>query len=154
MAEPNLHSILSSRQLTVDALRRKCSENHLAIIAQSIASWKQLSPFLGLTQQDEDDIQHDNTRNAERKMAMLRRWREKYGDEATYFRLADAFEALKWRNCISELLDLFEQEVGTAASPASTCRAAPNDQPVSPLGNSDCKLDKTAHILGVNVTWM
>ena len=140
MAEPNLHSILSSRRLTSDALLRKCSENHLAIIAQSITSWKQLSPFLGLTQQDEDDIQQDNTRNAERKMAMLRRWREKYGDEATYFRLADAFEALKWRNRISELLDLFQQDELAAplsgsrsAPPISTSKAA-NDQPMSPLG--------------------
>ena len=132
MAEPSLHSILSSRRITSDALLRKCSENHLAIIAQSITSWKQLSPFLGLTQQDEDDIQQDNTRNAERKMAMLRRWREKYGDEATYFRLADAFEALKWRNCISELLDLFQQDE-LAAPPISTSKAV-NDQPISPLG--------------------
>lgn len=140
MAELNLLSILSSRKLTLDALRHKCPENHLAIVARSIMSWKQLSPFLGLTQQDEDDIQHDNTRNAERKIAMLRRWKEKYGDEATYFRLADAFEALKWRNCISELLDLFQQEVGISASPISTFRAVSNGQPVSPLGNFDHKL--------------
>ena len=133
MAEPNLSSILASRQLTSDALHRKCSETHLATIAQSITSWKQLSPFLGLTQQDEDDIQSDNTRNAERKLAMMRRWKEKYGDEATYFRLADAFEALKWRNCISELLDLFQQEhqsLGNSASPISTSKT----EPVSPLG--------------------
>ncbi len=140
MAEPNLHSILSSRQLTSDALQRKCSENHLAIIAQSITSWEQLSPFLGLTQQEEDDIQHDNTRNAVRKVAMLRRWREKYGDEATYFRLADAFEALKWRNCISELFDLFQQDSeatllsGGSAAPISTSKTV-NNQPMSPLGN-------------------
>ena len=138
MAEPNLHSILASRQLTLDALHLKCSENHLAIIAQSITSWKQLSPFLGLTQQDEDDIQSDNTRNAERKLAMLRRWREKYGDEATYFRLADAFEALKWRNCISKLLDLFQQDAsslsqGSTAPQISIARTV-NDQPVSLLG--------------------
>ena len=138
MAEPNLHSILASRQLTSDTLLRKCSENHLATIALSITSWKQLSPFLGLTQQDEDDIQSDNMRNAERKIAMLRRWREKCGDGATYFRLADAFEALKWRNCISELLDLFQQEVdqspGSSAPPNSTCKTV-NDLPMSPLGN-------------------
>ena len=136
MAEPNLHSILESRQFTSDALRRKCSENHLAIIAQSITSWKQLSPFLGLTQQDEDDIQSDNMRNTERKLAMMRRWREKYGDEATYFRLAEAFEALKWRNCISKLLDLFQQEVesGSSAALISTSKTV-NDQLISPLGN-------------------
>ena len=140
MAEPNLHSILASRRLTSDALHRKCSDNHLATIALSITSWKQLSPFLGLTQQDEDDIQSDNMKNAERKLAMLRRWREKNGDEATYFRLADAFEALKWRNCISELLDLFQQEevdpqsLGSSAPPISTCKTV-NDQPMSPLGN-------------------
>ena len=133
MAEPNLHSILASRQISPGDLRSKCSESHLATIAQSITTWKQLSPFLGLTQQEEDDIQSDNMRNAERKIAMMRRWTEKYGDEATYFRLAEAFEALKWRNCISQLLDLFQQETQSMTS-SGTGRTV-NNLPSSPLGN-------------------
>ena len=139
MAEPNLHSILASRQISPSDLHSRCSESHLATIAQSITTWKQLSPFLGLTQQEEDDIQSDNTRNVERKIAMMRRWAEKYGDEATYFRLAEAFEALKWRNCISQLLDLFQQEPRAAQSITSTqpvgIGRTVDNQPTSPLGN-------------------
>ena len=136
MAEPNLHSILASEQIDSVVLQCKCSESHLATIAQSITSWKQLSPFLGLTQQDEEDIQADNSRNAERKVAMLRRWRERSGNEATYLRLAEAFEVLKWRDCISKLLDLFQRE--SAQSASSLSRTGTNktgESPsVSPLG--------------------
>lgn len=38
---------------------------------------------------------------------MFRLWRQRLGDEATYLLLAEAFEILKWRNMIIQLLDLF-----------------------------------------------
>lgn len=112
--EPTFYSILESRRLEKKTLERKCTDKHLVLLSKSFTSWKELSAFLGLTQQDEEDIHSDNIRNSERRIATLRRWSEKFGEEATYFRLGEAFEALKWRGCIGILLDLFqkhEQEI-------------------------------------------
>jgi len=41
---------------------------------------------------------------------MFRVWRQKYGTEATYLCLADAFETLKRRDQIIYLLDLFTKQ--------------------------------------------
>lgn len=135
--EPTFQSILESRQLEKRILEIKCSEKLLVAISQSITSWKQLSPFLGLTPQDEEDIQSDHMRNAERRVAILRRWSEKFGDEATYFKLGEAFEALKWRNCIAELLDLYQQEMLQNLESVAEANNVPGKQqlPTSPLGN-------------------
>ena len=43
-------------------------------------------------------------------VGMLRVWRQELGAEATYLCLADAFETLKWRDQIIELLDLFDKQ--------------------------------------------
>ena len=133
MAEPTLYSILESRRITKSALERKCTERHLANIAQSIASWKEVSPFLGLNQQDEADIQSDNSKNSECKVAMLRRWSELHGEQATYYNLAEAFECVKWRDCIDVLLDLFK-ELQTEDSGGKGVASREQQPPASPLG--------------------
>ena len=116
---PTLHTILAARQLAKTSLDVKCAEKHLIAITQSITSWKQLSPFLGLSQQDEEDIEADNSKNAKKKVAMMRRWSEKFGEEATYLRMAEAFETLQWRNCICDLLDLLQDRLRTAEAEAT-----------------------------------
>ena len=118
MAEPTLYSILESRRIAKSALEQKCTEKHLATIAQSITSWKEVCPFLGLTQQDEENIESDNKKNADCKVAMMRRWSKVNGEEATYFNLAEAFECVKWRDCIYALLDLFEESLSSPQSAA------------------------------------
>ncbi len=55
---------------------------------------------------------------------MLRLWRQKFGINATYLCLLDAFESLKWRDLIIELLDLFDKE-----SQESKKSAQPNAVP-------------------------
>ena len=132
---PTLHTILAARQVAKSSLDVKCAEKHLTAITQSITSWKQLSPFLGLSPQDEEDIEADSSKNAERKVAMMRRWSEKFGEEATYLRMADAFETLQWRNCICDLLDLLQDRLRTESEATGPPRReALQRNPTSPLG--------------------
>ena len=70
------------------ALAEVCSEQHLAEIALWIVEWKEVSPFLGLTQAEEHEIV-GSVRS--QKIAMLRKWKQKQGSKATYKRLCRAF---------------------------------------------------------------
>ena len=65
-----------------------CSEEHLAEIALSIVEWKEVSPFLGLTEAEEHEIV-GSVRT--QKIAMLRKWKQKKGSKATYKRLCRVF---------------------------------------------------------------
>ena len=104
--EPTLDTILESRSLTRDDLDHKCSdERHMNKLALEIHTWKAVAALLGLSKQDKENIEADNRTNADRKIAMLRRWSERYGDGATYLKLAETFEALKRRDLIVVLIE-------------------------------------------------
>lgn len=120
MSEPTLDSILASRSLRRSDLNRKCSSEHLHAIALKLTSWKTLCPFIGLSREDEEDIEEENRKNMDRKVAMLRRWSEKFCDEATYLKLAEGFESLKRRDWILELLKLLAQPQSSGAAVSSS----------------------------------
>ena len=70
-----------------------CLEEHLAEIATSIIKWREISPFLGLTEAEEHEILGaiPPLSVLEQKIAMLRLWKKKKGKAATYNRLCRAF---------------------------------------------------------------
>ena len=70
---------------------QQCSEEHLAETAMLITDWRAVSPFLGLTEADEIAILESTHSVSARKIAMLRKWKQKRGAKATYKRLCRVF---------------------------------------------------------------
>ena len=68
-----------------------CSEEHLAEIAMLITDWRAVSPFLGLTEAEEIAILESTHSVPARKIAILRKWKQKRGTKATYKRLCRVF---------------------------------------------------------------
>ena len=70
-----------------------CLEEHLAEIATSIIEWREISPFLGLTEAEEHEILGAIPPLSVRsqKIAMLRLWKKRKGRAATYNQLCRAF---------------------------------------------------------------
>ena len=85
-------------------MNEPCSEKHLAKISLSISDWRGISPFLDLTEADEQEILGAIPPLSVRsqKIAMLRLWKKRQGTNATYEQLCHAF-----REC--EMLDLVEK---------------------------------------------
>lgn len=108
-SEQNLDTLLAVRALTREDISKPCTEDTLRKVAVKITRWKVLRPLIYLTSEDEEKIVAENSKNAERKIAMLLTWRERFGEDATYFKLAKGFEAAKWKDRIIELLDLFSE---------------------------------------------
>ena len=68
-----------------DGWNQPCLEEHLAEIATSIIKWREISPFLGLTEAEEHEILGSAPHSVlEQKIAMLRLWKKKKGIAATY----------------------------------------------------------------------
>ena len=86
-----------------------CSEDHLAKIAKSISDWRAVSPFLGLTGAEEIEILESTHSVPARKMAMLRKWKEKRGAKATYKRLCRVFEDCERADLVDKVKQLLAE---------------------------------------------
>ena len=93
-------STVMAESMSNESWNQPCLEEHLAEIVALITEWREISPFLGLTEAEEHEILRSAPHSVRsQKIAMLRLWKKKKGKAATYNRLCRAF-----RN--SEQLDL------------------------------------------------
>ena len=66
-----------------DALDTPLTEQQLAKISRSLSQWQVKGIILGLTEGEIEDIREDYRTNEMQKVAMLRKWAKKNGDQAT-----------------------------------------------------------------------
>ena len=114
--------------VAVDAMKKTCSEEHLAKISVWITEWREISPFLGLTAADEQEILGTVPPLSVRsqKIAMLRLWRKKRGAKATYKRLCRAF-----KECEMLDLELKIQQLLVESSSSSSDEEGKNQTTIS-----------------------
>ena len=87
-----------------------CSGDHLAVISNAIADWRAVSPFLGLTEAEEIAILGSNPHSvAAQKIAMLRKWKQKHGAEATYKRLCRVFDGCERADLVDKVKQLLAE---------------------------------------------
>ena len=107
--EVKLDSILASRALSRNDLEKPCSIECLDKMALKLTRWKVLCPFLGLSSSEEEKILASHQKNSQRRVRMLKLWREKFGDEGTYLKLATGFEDAKMGDMLITLLDWLQE---------------------------------------------
>ena len=99
------------------ALAEVCSEQHLAEIALRIIEWKEVSPFLGLTEAEEHEIFGSAPHSVRsQKIAMLRKWKQKKGSKATYKRLCRAFRKCGLRDLVKKVKELLAEKSSSESS--------------------------------------
>ncbi len=71
-----------------DKLNEKCSRDDLNEISKSLTHWPEVSPYLGLTEADEEDVRAKSDRAVSgvtrERVDVLRRWQENQKERATY----------------------------------------------------------------------
>lgn len=107
--EMKLDAILAGRALSRDRLDKPCSSECLESMAPKLQRWKVLCPSLGLDSEVEKTILKSHSKNPQRRATMLTLWREKFGEKATYLRLASSFEEAKMTDMIFSLLNWFTE---------------------------------------------
>ena len=89
------------------SLNQLCTDRHLALISKCIANWREISPFFGLTEAEESAILGSSPHSEPaQRIAMLRKWKQKEGEKATYKRLCQIFRVDCER---ADLVDKVEQ---------------------------------------------
>ncbi len=70
---PSLEDYLS--HVPAEKLDQECSDDDLKAISQSLAGWRDVSPWLGLTVAEEEEVKHGGDLKRQRIDA-LRKWKE------------------------------------------------------------------------------
>ena len=79
------------------ALDGELSTFQLALVSTHLVHWPEKARGLGLSESDIDNIREDNKNyNQSQKSAMMRRWKELYGNRATLRNLAEIAEKNGW----------------------------------------------------------
>ena len=110
---------MSESDISAELLDTPVSDEDVATITKYLTKWEDLSPFLGLTQQDETDICNTYKDYRDQKRQALRKWKEIIGNAATYRALITS--AKKIPNM--ELVDKVKAMLRTSEQPTgkSTC---------------------------------
>ena len=105
-AEPSLEVL---KNVPAEKLDQPCSDEHLSKLSLSITDWQSIAPFLGLTEVEESEIVDDSSRARMKRIKMLRKWRNKKGEKATYRNLAEVLLELEETDLVEKLCKLIWQ---------------------------------------------
>ncbi len=81
-SEPRLEDHLIG--VPPEALDRPCSDDHLKELAVRLTDWQEIGLFLDLDEGEMEDIKNSAKTVRARSLKMLRKWRNKSGENATY----------------------------------------------------------------------
>lgn len=75
-----------------ELLDQQITNENIANIAKLLVSWEKLAPYLDITEAEEEEIRQDCQFYMEKKIGVLRKWRDKKANSATYQHLIQAAE--------------------------------------------------------------
>ena len=108
-------------EISEELLDAPLSNPDLATIARKLCHWKELSPYLQLTPQEEITIRQNNVGNYDaQKHGALHRWKINMGGAATYRAfIAAAAEAknMELVDSVKSMLRMREKPTGNATRP-------------------------------------
>lgn len=89
-------------------VNQPCKERDLHEISSLIPKWEELTPCFDLDEVEVEDIKETNSSPKLRRLAMLRKWKQKKGKKATYRALAETLVHQGLRNVAERLCDLIK----------------------------------------------
>ena len=89
-----------------DKLKQVVSDSHLAQIAERIGEWEMLVDYLEITDYEVVEIKrNDRDSYGLQKRSFLRKWKQKYGDRATYYCLIEAVKEVSSQQYLASFIN-------------------------------------------------
>ena len=109
--------------LSAEALASVWSDSDLTRLSQRIVDWEDIAAALSITEAEEREIKENNPCDYQmQKCAMLRKWKAKVGDGATYNQLLRVFRIINDKGLIEHVLEiLLHPEESATASNVLAC---------------------------------
>ena len=89
MAKVSAEDVASGIGLAADELSKPCDSNNIPSLGDCFREWEVIFGSL-LSEIDIHDVNEENTTRVKKRIAALRKWRNRKGREATYKVLVDA----------------------------------------------------------------
>ena len=109
--------------ISAEALATTCSDSDLTRLSQHIVDWEDIAAALSITEAEEREIKENNPRDYQmQKYAMLRKWKAKAGDDATYNQLIRVFRKMTNMGLVEHVQEiLIHPEESATASNVLAC---------------------------------
>ena len=91
MAGVTFDQLIAHVGISAEKLNKPCCDEHIASISLFLTNWQTVSPHLGLTETDEEDVKEEGKETQDKRYKMLRRWKNKNSFKGTYRVLVDVF---------------------------------------------------------------
>ena len=103
------YELVARHRLTEEELSINVSHDLFAHIIKKMNNWREIAPHLGLNPTDREDIEEKRGTPKEQRLFMLERWKEKFGREATFFKLVEVFLSAERRDLAEEVCEFFKK---------------------------------------------
>ena len=100
---PSIDDLLRRHKLTNECIDGEVRERHMLTLSRCLACWRELSPYICLTEPEVAEIEHDCKTEPERRFNTLKKWSNKHGPNAKYRLLLEAFLEIGWSNLAEQL---------------------------------------------------
>lgn len=91
MAGISFEELIAYVNLPADKLDKQCSDEHITSMSLFLPSWQAVSPHLGLTETDEEEVNEEGRKIQDKRYRILQTWKAKNLFKATYRVLVDVF---------------------------------------------------------------
>ena len=96
--------------MTIEDLKSyQCTESILVRLSKSLDNWEVVGFYLGLTKPEIKAIKVDSNSEEERRIKAFNKWKEKNGDDATYYNLIEAFSDSDRVDMVDQALDYLKE---------------------------------------------
>ena len=117
VTEMSATKVLADPELPAEALNSTWTDSNLARLAQDITDWEAIAPLLSITEAEEREIKEDNPRDYKmQKYALLRKWKVKNQQEATYRQLMRVFNTIKEMELVEKVKEIMLHPEATVAA--------------------------------------
>ena len=89
MAATTLKALMKDVGVCPEKLNESISDDHLRAIAIFLTSWQKVSTYLGLSENDLDDVEQEGKDEQDKRLKSLQKWKGKFGFTATYRKLVE-----------------------------------------------------------------
>ena len=108
MAAITLEELLEKVNVHLEKLNKSISDDHLRAIAIFLTSWRKVTTYLGLSENDLDDVEQEGKDEQDKRLKALQMWKGKFGFKATYKKLVEVLLQLAKADIAEKVLLLLK----------------------------------------------
>ena len=108
----SLQTIADKFNLKAKDLDKPCEDRLIPSLANFVHPWRVVTAALGLSEVDAGDVDSESNSGEERRIAALRKWKTRNGQQATYKLLVDALIRIQRVDTAEKLCHLLADDKG------------------------------------------